>query len=278
MQRLLALIKETPIRTESEKWNLSREYLQVAALKSIFASSMGSALAFQGGTCLRICHRLRRYSEDLDFSLTGPPARYDFVKLHAALFRDLSRRGFKVDGKVAEDKTVQKAFVRVGGLPELLGLSLSRNQKLAIKLEVDLRPPLKGVRETYFVSRMGELFPVLKYDLPTLFAGKALALLFRPYQRGRDYYDLAWFLGQRIKGNMDYFKAGVEQSAPHAVIGPLSTRMDSWDDVLKVLARKAAAVDAAKLVDDLRPFLEDASDLTWIRDCRRVFSQLFMQD
>src|SRR3989344_2821933 len=212
MQKLIDLLKAAAFPSELEKWNFCREYLQLVVLRSIFNSPMGAALVFQGGTCLRICHHLKRYSEDLDFSLENRGVHYSFKALHAGILKDLSRLGFEAGGKCSEDKVVQKAFVRVGGLPQRLGFALPANQKLAIKVTVDARPPRHGVRETHFVSRMSEFFPVLKYDLPTLFAGKVLAVLLRPYERGRDFYDLLWFLTQRVPGNLAYFQSGFAQA------------------------------------------------------------------
>ncbi|MBI3292049.1 MAG: nucleotidyl transferase AbiEii/AbiGii toxin family protein, partial [Elusimicrobia bacterium] len=188
MQRLSDLLKQSPRLSETERWNTCREYLQLIILRAIFQSPMGPALVFQGGTCLRICHHLKRYSEDLDFSRIGQGTGYSFRKLHSMVLQDLARRGFEVSGTYAEDKVVQKAWVRVGDLPGRLDFSLPSNQKLSIRIEIDLRPPWQGGRETYFVSRLGELFPIVKYDVPTLFAGKALAVLFRPYERARDLY------------------------------------------------------------------------------------------
>src|SRR3989338_1440651 len=130
MQKLTDLLKASPLDSELEKWNFCREYLQVVVLRSIFNSPLGPALAFQGGTCLRICHHLKRYSEDLDFSLEDRTIRYSFKTLHATVLKDLSRRGFEVGGACAEDKIVQKAFGRVGGLPRQVGFSMPLNQKL----------------------------------------------------------------------------------------------------------------------------------------------------
>ena len=268
MQKLVTLLKQSVARSETQRWNLCREYLQVLILKSLFGSSWGKALVFQGGTCLRVCYDLKRYSEDLDFSLIEKKSDYSFKKLHAAILKDLSREGFEVGGNVSEDKTVQKAFICVGGLPGQFGFSMPMTQKLAVKLEVDVRPPAHGVRETHFVSRMNEIFPILKYDLPTLFAGKALALLCRPYERGRDYYDLIWYLSRRVIGNMAYFKSGMKQ-AVHAPMSP-----ETWDEVLEKISDKVERVKASLLVKELRPFLEDPADLRWLKDYPAVFQQL----
>jgi predicted nucleotidyltransferase component of viral defense system len=270
MQKLIDALSRHPQLPEPARWNLCREVLQTLVLKSIFASPAGRSLVFQGGTCLRLCHQLKRYSEDLDFSLIEKTPGYSFQKLHQAILRDLARQGFDAGGSSAGEKVVQKAFVRIAGLPRLFGFSVPEDQKLGIKIEVDTRPPAEGRRESFFVSRWGELFPILKYDLPTLFAGKALALLFRPYDRGRDYYDLIWFMGQKIRGNAAYFQAGAAQAGG-------KTSVKTWEDVLKEVGEKADRVSSAALLRDLRPFLEDPTDAAWLGRYQEVFHQLLRE-
>ncbi len=40
------------------------------------------------------------------------------------------------------------------------------------------------------------VFAVRYHDLPSLTVGKIRTLLTQPYQKGRDWYDLLWYLGQ----------------------------------------------------------------------------------
>ena len=258
MQKLTRIINEHPGATVVEKWNLCREYLQTRILQSLYVQPAAKRLVFHGGTCLRICHGTRRYSEDLDFSLVEGKSVFSLKKTAAAVVRDLQRLGFKAEQKVNDEKTVQKAFVRVEGLIDHFHLPASKNQKLAVKLEVDVRPPRGGVVETFFVSRFDELFPIIKYDLPTIFAGKMLALLFRPYSRGRDYYDAVWFLKNKTKGNMAYFVSGVKQAKSSGM------HFQVWDDVLREFKKKAELISSKALVVDLKPFLEDSAELSWL--------------
>lgn len=69
---------ENPAVTSEELINIVREYLQIIILKSIYQSKFGRDISFMGGTCLRICYDLKRYSEDLDFSLDRKTAGYSF--------------------------------------------------------------------------------------------------------------------------------------------------------------------------------------------------------
>ena len=44
-----------------------REYLQCKILEIVYSSQYATSLCFLGGTCLRIVHGNRRFSEDIDF-------------------------------------------------------------------------------------------------------------------------------------------------------------------------------------------------------------------
>ncbi len=143
--------------------------------------------------------------------------------------------------------------------------SFGKQQKLHIKIEVDTRPvPLqKGERESFFVNRFQEIFPILKHTLPTLFAGKILAILNRPYAKGRDYYDLIWYLSQKTELNLDYLNRGLKKDA-----------FKNTKGVMDALRKKIRATDAQTLLKDVGRFLEDASERQWIEQFDKLFEQL----
>ena len=72
-----------------EKLNRTREFLQIMALKSLSDQNAFENIAFTGGTALRVLYDIRRFSEDLDFSLVSPKS-YDFKELNAGLVRYFS--------------------------------------------------------------------------------------------------------------------------------------------------------------------------------------------
>jgi len=71
MQNLIKLVEQLKKQKLPEQLQVNhiREYLQVIILKSIYHSKYASSLSFMGGTALRICYDLKRFSEDLDFEL-----------------------------------------------------------------------------------------------------------------------------------------------------------------------------------------------------------------
>jgi hypothetical protein len=75
-------------------------------------------------------------------------------------------------------------------------LSPHRKESLLIKLEVDTKPPAGAVLETTLVRHHLTL-RLQHHDRSSLLAGKLHAILQRPYPKGRDIYDLIWYLSDR---------------------------------------------------------------------------------
>lgn len=173
--------------------NQAREYLQALILQSLQRSGAMVPLAFLGGTALRFLHNSLRYSEDLDFSLEGEPGSYDFRKYLDDIQHDLEAQGYAIALKISDKKTVHKAFVRFPGLLFELGLSPHQDEVLAVNVEVDAHPPQGAALETTLVRRH-VLLNLQHHDRASLLAGKLHALLQRPYLKGRDLYDLIWYL------------------------------------------------------------------------------------
>jgi len=55
---------------------------------------------------------------------------------------------------------------------------------------------------------------VTVHDLPSLFAGKCLALLCRNFVKGRDFFDLLWYLQNQMSVNMPMLQNGLKQLGP----------------------------------------------------------------
>jgi hypothetical protein len=62
--------------------------------------------------------------------------------------------------------------------------------------EIDTRPPEGARCERRIVTRY-VTFLLQHNDLPSLLAGKLHAATTRKYAKGRDWYDLMWYLSQR---------------------------------------------------------------------------------
>ena len=153
------------------------------------------SIAFHGGTALRFLFSIPRYSEDLDFALERLPDAYDFRTYLHQINRDFLAESYTLDFKVSDKGAVHKAFVRFRGLPYELGLSGHESEVLAVKLGVDTNPPKGAVVTTTALHRHISL-NLQHHDRASLLAGKLHAVLQRTYPKGRDFYDLWWYLSQ----------------------------------------------------------------------------------
>jgi len=231
--------------------NLAREFLQAQVLGALQRAGAMVPLAFQGGTALRFLYRIPRYSEDLDFALERPGPGYDFRGFLDSIRADLEREGYRVDlGKPSDRKVVHSAFVRFPGLLHEMGLSGHREEALSVKLEVDTRPPHGAGIETTVVRRH-VLLRLQHHDRASLLAGKLHAILQRPWPKGRDFYDLVWYLSDPAwpAPNLVLLNAALVQTKWSRSPVTEATWQDAVRDRLRSVKWDALAADAGPLLE-----------------------------
>ena len=237
------------------KLNTMREYIQSYVLRVLHEQGFFHSSAFLGGTALRFLYNLPRFSEDLDFSVVPGKERMPFVELLKKLKSECVLAGYDVALSYNDDKTVQHAFFKFKGLMYEAGLSPLKSQNFSIKIEVDTHPPEGALYETRIVNRY---FPVsfLSYDLPSLFAGKLHALLSRKYTKGRDFFDMGWYLStwKDVAPNLDLLKNSLRQTGWKDAL----PQKDNWREFLYRSVEKA---DWAVVENDVKSFLERPADM-----------------
>lgn len=240
------------ISDPGQKLNRLREYLQAFVLRSLHESEAFKPLAFVGETALRFLHNLPRFSEDLDFSLVSPET-YKGPEWMAKVKRDLVLAGFDAQLAWNDRKVIHTGWIRVAGILHEAGLSGMPEEKLSIKLEIDTRPPAGAHCERQVISRFTTFF-IQYYDLQSLLAGKLHAVITRKYSKGRDWYDLLWYLSQRppVQPNIDMLQKALDQTKG---AGVLEAR--SWNVLVQ---NRLQSLDIATVLDDVRPFLERSQD------------------
>lgn len=235
--------------TRNEKLNILREYLQALILRILQTNKAFQKIAFIGGTALRILHGLPRFSEDLDFSLIETNG-YCFEELLKKLKNELASAGYIVSVSYNIEKTVNSAFIKFETLLFEAEISGHKSQKLAIKLEVDTKPP-EGANT--ITTPVLVYFPVAvkSFDMPSLFAGKCHAILSRKYTKGRDFFDLGWYLTLKppVAPNIYLLKNSLQQTAYTGLI----PEEPSWK---MELAKKVESADWNAIEKDVTPFLE----------------------
>ena len=229
--------------------NLAREYLQALILQSLQRAGAMTALAFHGGTALRFLYSLPRYSEDLDFALEGNANSYNFRATLQSIRKDLEAQGYNIALKLNDQKTVHSAFVRFSGLPYELELTPHQDETLAVKLEVDTHPPQGAGLGTSLVRRH-VLLNLHHHDQASLLAGKLHAIFQRPYLKGRDVYDLIWYLSDRTwpAPNLLLLNNALAQTD---WTGP-TLNTENWRELIRT---QIESVSWEQVLDDVRPFL-----------------------
>jgi predicted nucleotidyltransferase component of viral defense system len=241
--------------TRETKIDITREFLQLLILKILFDRGYFKNLAFVGGTALRFLYRLRRFSEDLDFSLYNKSG-YQFDNILKGITYDLEKSGLAVDLKEQLESPVQSAMFRFKDILFNLGLSNYKTEKLAIKFEVDANPSEGWKTATSLITRHF-VFTVTHFDLPSLYALKLHACFYRKYTKGRDFYDLLWYLGRKEMPNFKLLNNAIEQTE-HKKSSINQTNFREF------LREKLAGIDFAKARRDVARFIEDKNELKLI--------------
>jgi hypothetical protein len=233
--------------------NLVREYLQARILESLQRAGAMVPLAFMGGTALRFLYRTPRYSEDLDFSIERNHDLYDLRAWLERIRVDFIAEAYNVEIAIRETGAVHSARIGFPGLLAELGLSPHASEKLTVTLQIDTDPPAGAGIEITLVRRYVAV-RLQHHDRASLLAGKLNALLTREWVKGRDVFDLVWYL------------ADPEWPAPNLVMldnalaqfGRPALGADSWRDVVR---QRLAGADQRAIENDVAPFLEHPDDI-----------------
>ena len=235
--------------------NLIREYIQAYFLYVIYRKKYYQDIVFTGGTALRFVYRIKRFSEDIDFSLSARVTQIDFNLMMSDIAREFKQAGYAVEIKAKTRLTVNSAFLKFSGIMFETGLSPLKDEKFLIKVEIDSHPPAGGIEAHTMVSTPF-MFYLLHYDLKSLFAGKVHALLCREYTKGRDWYDLMWYLSKfkDIEPNYIMLNNAMAQTSQN----PTLINQGNWKTEIKRVLR---TLDWVKVRNDVKRFLEDPAEL-----------------
>jgi len=260
-------------KNKEEAENALREIMQEVALAGLYREGFFEKAAFYGGTALRILYQLDRFSEDLDFSLLEVNPDFSMEPYLEGIRREFDALGMKVSvqEKQKTKKTpIDSAFLKPETIWRELTLDavskqegLNAKPSVKIKLEIDTEPPLHFSTEEKLLLQPFS-FMVKTFALPDLFAGKMHALLFRKWQhrvKGRDWYDMEWYIRRKIALHFDHFVARAEDS------GDWDPKEDDPLSYFKrLLQEKIDKISFDAVRADVRPFIRDAKKLDiWSR-------------
>lgn len=240
-----------------------REIMQEIALAGLERAGFFEKAAFYGGTALRIFYQLPRFSEDLDFSLLARDEGFSLQPYLDRMREEFEALGMQVsvtEKKKTKQTAVDSAFLKAdttwkelilqGVIPqEKLGL----RPEIKIKIEVDTDPP-KGFSTEEKLMIRPYSFYVKCFSLPDLFAGKMHALLFRKWRdrvKGRDWFDLEWYIRKGVPLHLEHFKARAQDS------GDWKEKKMSREQLITLLEAKIQDVSFSRIKEDIIKFIPD---------------------
>jgi predicted nucleotidyltransferase component of viral defense system len=204
------------IKTSEDLLNAKREIMQEVVLLGLARGGFFNEATFYGGTALRIHYGLNRYSEDLDFSLNRIDNNFTLEKYFKSIQDEFIALGLDVNIKLKEKKNispVESAFLKENTYWGLLTVQpnltkVSNLPQVKIKIEIDKTPPLLFDKEIKTLLRPAT-FQIYCMTIESLFAGKMHAVLYRAWktrEKGRDWYDLEWYIVKGVALNLKQLK------------------------------------------------------------------------
>ncbi|MFH1101247.1 MAG: nucleotidyl transferase AbiEii/AbiGii toxin family protein [Methanobacteriota archaeon] len=218
IKRLAKIQKLTPSQQE-------KHYIQTVALSGIY-TIIANELMFKGGTALFFFYGLDRFSEDLDFTKTGPINAPKLKTTVSNMFDLLNiPHEIKKAPSLAGDtwKIKAKGPLYKGPLSEsIVRIEISECN------DVVLEPDIKEITPMYNDLRPFTI-PIMKKE--EILAEKTRALLTRV--KARDLYDAAFLLKKGVQWDINLVEKKLAYYKKHYDAEELKTKVMTIKDIWK---------------------------------------------
>jgi hypothetical protein len=261
------LTSKDPLLASETRRIILKEVLQAYVLDYLYNHTAYRRLNFYGGTCLHVVYGLNRLSEDLDFD---NQAGLDLDYLANDLVQYF-HKSFGYNDASAKIQQGEGGILRVTlKFPMLnaLGLSPHPSEALHLKVEVSQHKQVAAIQRTP-VFVFGRSLVAAHFSLETMMAGKMLACLQRNFKRGRsgtqikgrDFYDLLWFMQQNIQPLEE--KLARDGQQPYTI-----------DSAMLALQEKVVNINTRDLATDLLPMFESRQYIeAWLEAFHENFQE-----
>ncbi|MDD5295175.1 MAG: nucleotidyl transferase AbiEii/AbiGii toxin family protein [Patescibacteria group bacterium] len=244
------------------KRNAAKEELQYYVLNFIYHHSEYSNWIMYGGSALRICHGLDRMSVDLDFEI-GREATDKFL---AELKEGIENHFLDTYGTEPDFLTVKitngRGLLLRFHIGEELGIGHPSKQ-VHVKIDLNHFVAPKIVIERRPINRDQLSFVIVTYNMSALMASKIAAIFLRGSrgvggaayeEKGRDIYDLVWYMNKKIIPDLDYLAAKkIDVKDVRALFDKLTLQMNR--------------VNSENLKQDLTPLFVDRRFIeNWLKN------------
>ena len=255
------MLEQHTIAGDNDRKNTLYEVMQLVVLSGLYRGGFFKEAAFYGGTCLRLFHGLRRYSEDMDFSLLEKNPDFTLETYFPSIIEEARLLGRTVTITKKDKRTfgrVESSFLKDN--TDVYNLTFQTEKTLKIKIEVDTNPPLEFATEQKLLM-LPFSFTTRCFTLPDLYAGKMHALTFRAWKnrvKGRDWYDFEWYVRNRVALDFDHLKVRTKEF----------NEIDLTKELfLELLKERISKADINAVKADVIPYIIDKRELDiWSND------------
>jgi len=250
--------------------NALKEELQFYVLNFIYHHTEYNSWIMYGGSSLRIIHGLDRMSVDLDFEISHAITE----KFLEELKKEVEDHFTNTYGAGADFLTVKITTGRGLLLKFHVGEELSSghpSKQVHVKIDLNHFVAPKTVTERRPINRDQLSFVIITYNMSSLMASKLAAIFLRGTrgvgeatyeEKGRDIYDLLWYMNKKVVPDFDYLIAkGIDAKDPRALFDKLTLQINKVSD--------------KNLEQDLEPLFVDKTYIkNWLSNWRESYLRL----
>ncbi|NCC99532.1 MAG: nucleotidyl transferase AbiEii/AbiGii toxin family protein [Bacteroidia bacterium] len=255
------MLSKYQIISDKDRRNSIYEVMQQITLAGLYRGGFFDKAAFYGGTCLRIFHKLDRFSEDMDFSLLSHDESFNLEDYFPAIIDEFSTLDRNIIITKKDKKNfgkVESAFLKDDTI--VYDVAFQTEKSLKIKIEVDTKPPLNFQTEQKLLLHPYS-FMTRCFTLPDLYAGKMHALAFRTWKnrvKGRDWYDFEWYVRNGVKLDFNHLQTRIREFNGFEI---------NKEEFIKLLKEKILSTDIDMVKQDVEPFVKNSDNLKiWSTD------------
>ncbi len=251
--------------------NVLKEELQFYVLNFIYHHAKYSDWVMYGGSALRICHGLNRMSVDLDFEVTHLVTE-DFLGELKKEIETYFTDTYSTDSDFLTIKTTSRRGLLLRFyIGDKLGIEHPSKQ-VYVKIDLNNFTAPNTVTERQTINTDQFSFVIKTYNMSALMASKIAAIFLRGprgvgkkiyEEKGRDIYDLLWYMNKKTIPDLDYLVAkGIDVSDLRTLFDKLTLQMNKVSD--------------ANLKQDLTPLFLDTTFIeNWLKNWRESYFRLF---
>src|SRR3989344_4805582 len=250
--------------------NALKEDLQFYVLNFIYHHPEYNKWIMYGGSALRIIHGLDRMSVDLDFEISHSITE-KFLEEVKKEIEDYFKNTY---GAGTDFLTIKITTGRGLLLKFHVGDELSSghpSKQVHVKIDLNHFVAPKTVTERRPINQDQLSFVILTYNMSALMDSKLAAIFLRGTrgigsatyeEKGRDIYDLLWYMNKKIVPDLDYLVAkGINIKDPRMIFDKLTLQMNKVSD--------------ENLKQDLAPLFVNRGFIeSWLKNWRESYLRL----